>query len=59
MDLGTRKRVAGLPPKRADVIVAGTVLYRVAMALWHIPRLSVSIRGVRHGTILKHLRENG
>jgi len=44
-----RKTIPGLPPKRADVIVAGTVLVEQLVARAAAPELIVSDRGVRWG----------
>ena len=57
MDLEARTKVPGLAPKRADVIVAGIVIFRAALETWGREQLAVSDRGVRYGTILKRLAE--
>ncbi len=44
-----RKTIPGLPPKRADVIVAGTALVEQLVARAAAPELIVSDRGVRWG----------
>jgi exopolyphosphatase/guanosine-5'-triphosphate,3'-diphosphate pyrophosphatase len=48
-----RKAVAGLPPKRADVIVAGTFLVELLAARAGAHELIVSDRGVRWGLAQK------
>ena len=49
--LAERQRVPGLPPKRADIIVAGLAMYVVAMELAGIGALTVSTRGLRFGLL--------
>ncbi len=47
--LAERRRVVGLDPKRADVILAGTALALRIMDHLACPVLTVSDRGLRHG----------
>ncbi|RKZ01214.1 MAG: Ppx/GppA family phosphatase [Candidatus Hydrothermota bacterium] len=49
MPIGERKKVPGLQPKRADVIVAGAGIVYTVMKLLGIHKLTVSVRGIRHG----------
>jgi exopolyphosphatase/guanosine-5'-triphosphate,3'-diphosphate pyrophosphatase len=49
MDIETRRRVPGMEPARADVIVAGGVIVQTLLALWHSDSVVVSDRGVRWG----------
>ncbi|MBI5688365.1 MAG: Ppx/GppA family phosphatase [Verrucomicrobia bacterium] len=51
LPLVERRKVPGLPPKRADIIVAGLAIYVVAMELAGIERLTVSTRGLRFGLL--------
>ena len=46
-----RKRVPGLEPDRADVILAGAMILHQVMALLSAPGIIVSGNGVRHGCI--------
>ncbi len=46
-----RKKIAGMDPKRADVIFAGAYLIERIMAFFHIDRLIVSDQGVRYGLL--------
>lgn len=46
-----RKRIAGLEPKRADVILAGACLNDRIMNLFHADSLIVSDQGVRYGLL--------
>lgn len=46
-----RKRLAGLEPGRADVIVAGALLLAEVLRWAHVDRLVVSDRGVRWGLL--------
>jgi exopolyphosphatase/guanosine-5'-triphosphate,3'-diphosphate pyrophosphatase len=52
-----RRAIAGLEPKRADVILAGACLIERIMTLFHSERVIVSDQGVRYGLLhecLKH-----
>jgi exopolyphosphatase/guanosine-5'-triphosphate,3'-diphosphate pyrophosphatase len=49
LDVDARRRVPGMEPKRADVIVAGGVLARCLLEHWSAPAVVVSDRGVRWG----------
>jgi exopolyphosphatase/guanosine-5'-triphosphate,3'-diphosphate pyrophosphatase len=60
-DLGVaeRRRLPGLEPGRADVIVAGLVCLEVALVRLRAERFTVSERGVRHGVALRLLAGQG
>lgn len=53
MTLAERKRVKGLEPGRADIIVAGLVILAEAMVLGGFDELTASARGLRHGLALE------
>jgi exopolyphosphatase/guanosine-5'-triphosphate,3'-diphosphate pyrophosphatase len=48
-DLASRRRIRGMEPKRADVIVAGAILAQSLLELWQADAVIVSDRGVRWG----------
>jgi len=50
-----RRRLPGLEPGRADVIVAGLVCLELALVRLGAERFTVSERGVRHGVALRLL----
>ena len=52
MTLEQRKRVPGLPPERADIIVAGGAVFLFAMETLGALELTVSVRSLRHGALL-------
>jgi exopolyphosphatase/guanosine-5'-triphosphate,3'-diphosphate pyrophosphatase len=52
MPLAERKKVPGLPPERADIIVAGGMVFVVAMELLGAEALTVSVRNLRYGALL-------
>lgn len=54
-----RKELAGLQPRRADVIIAGTAILLETMDYFGFPRLLVSDRGVRYGLIYEYLESRG
>jgi exopolyphosphatase/guanosine-5'-triphosphate,3'-diphosphate pyrophosphatase len=47
-----RKEVPGLPPERADIIVAGGAVFAVAMEVLGTGRLTVSVRNLRYGALV-------
>ena len=49
--LAERKRIAGLEPKRADVIFAGACLIERLMSVWQHNKVIVSDQGVRFGLL--------
>lgn len=51
-----REHIAGLDPKRADVILAGALILRRIAAAARVPSIRVSDRGIRWG-LLYELRE--
>ena len=54
LPLSERKKVKGLEPLRADVIIAGGILLNCALNLAGKNELQVSIRGLRYGVALHH-----
>jgi exopolyphosphatase/guanosine-5'-triphosphate,3'-diphosphate pyrophosphatase len=52
MPLAERKKVSGLPPDRADIIVAGGAVFDVAMEVLGAAELTVSVRNLRYGALL-------
>jgi len=52
MPLAERKKTPGLPPERADIIVAGGAVFDVAMELLGAVELTVSIRNLRYGALV-------
>jgi exopolyphosphatase/guanosine-5'-triphosphate,3'-diphosphate pyrophosphatase len=55
--IAARKRIAGLEPKRADVILAGACLIERIMTLIHAEQVLVSDQGVRYGMLYEMLRQ--
>ncbi len=51
MPLEARRRVAGMEPKRADVIVAGGIIALSLLERWDAQEVLVSDRGVRWGLV--------
>ncbi|HEX5819096.1 MAG TPA: hypothetical protein VFY20_09470 [Gemmatimonadales bacterium] len=51
-DIEGRRRIAGLQPKRADVILAGACVVRTVMGKLGRDALTVSDRGLRHGLLV-------
>lgn len=52
LGLAERRRIVGLPPKRADVILAGVAIYAAIMERFEIDALRVSTRGLRFAAAL-------
>lgn len=57
--LQERKKVSGLPPARADVILAGGAILDEAMKELGCPSTLISIHGVRYGVLYKKIAECG
>jgi len=57
LDLESRRRVPGLEPGRADVIVAGLAVLRAVMRAIDARAIRASGRGVRHGVALRLLED--
>jgi exopolyphosphatase / guanosine-5'-triphosphate,3'-diphosphate pyrophosphatase len=55
LGVAERRRLPGLEPGRADVIVAGLVCLELALSCLRAERFTVSERGVRHGVALRLL----
>lgn len=51
LDADARRSIAGLQPKRAEVILAGACVVRTVLDLLQHDRLTVSDRGLRHGVL--------
>jgi len=52
-----RRRITGLQPKRAEVILAGACIVRTVMDLLGAPALTVSDRGLRYGVLLDRFED--
>jgi exopolyphosphatase/guanosine-5'-triphosphate,3'-diphosphate pyrophosphatase len=50
-DADARRRLVGLQPKRAEVILAGACIVRTVMDKLGKAQLTVSDRGLRHGVL--------
>jgi exopolyphosphatase/guanosine-5'-triphosphate,3'-diphosphate pyrophosphatase len=50
--IAERREIVGLQPKRADVILAGTIIVSVIMKKAGVDKFTVSDRGLRHGLIV-------
>jgi exopolyphosphatase/guanosine-5'-triphosphate,3'-diphosphate pyrophosphatase len=53
LPLSKRRKLAGLPPSRADVIIMGVAIYEAVMQHFNLPELYVSTRGLRYGALLE------
>ncbi len=53
MPLENRKRVVGLPPDRADIILFGAAIYEAIMEKLVMAELVISTRGLRFGAVLE------
>jgi exopolyphosphatase/guanosine-5'-triphosphate,3'-diphosphate pyrophosphatase len=56
-DAEDRRRITGLQPERAEVILAGACIVRSVMDLLGAPALTASDRGIRHGVFLDRFGE--
>jgi exopolyphosphatase/guanosine-5'-triphosphate,3'-diphosphate pyrophosphatase len=48
-----RREIAGLQPKRAELILAGACIVRTVLDKLHCEELTVSDRGLRHGLLVE------
>jgi exopolyphosphatase/guanosine-5'-triphosphate,3'-diphosphate pyrophosphatase len=55
MTLEERKNVPGLPPQRADVIVAGIATFSTIMEILKAQEIVVSTRGLRYGAVIREI----
>lgn len=52
LSLEERKKIIGLPPKRADVILTGLAIYEAVMERFGFDELRISTRGLRYAALL-------
>jgi exopolyphosphatase/guanosine-5'-triphosphate,3'-diphosphate pyrophosphatase len=57
MTLDERKKIQGLDPERADVIVAGAVIFSTIMEILKSQEIIVNKRGLRYGILVKEAIE--
>ena len=48
-----RRKVVGLQPQRAEVILAGACIVETVLAKLDQESLTVSVRGLRHGLLIE------
>ena len=53
LPLADRKRIVGLPKKRADIILGGTAIYETVMQQLGFAQLQVSTRGLRYAAVMQ------
>lgn len=51
MDLAQRRKVAGIGPRRAEIITGGAAVFLRAMEAFHMPSIYYSSAGVRDGIV--------
>ncbi len=56
LPLSARKRVEGLHPDRADIIVAGAYILLEVLDLLRMPTVTVSLHGIRRGLLVEAAR---
>jgi exopolyphosphatase/guanosine-5'-triphosphate,3'-diphosphate pyrophosphatase len=55
LPLAKRRKIPGLPPERADVILTGALIYATVMEEFQLSWLRVSTRGLRHAAVLQSI----
>lgn len=55
LPLSERKTIIGLPPNRADVILAGTAIYEAVMERFDFDALRITTRGLRFAAVTQEL----
>ncbi|MDV0443615.1 Ppx/GppA phosphatase family protein [Methanorbis rubei] len=55
LSLEERRRVPGINPERADIILAGAAILLAVMKTLKIPQLEISDRGLREGILMDYL----
>jgi exopolyphosphatase / guanosine-5'-triphosphate,3'-diphosphate pyrophosphatase len=53
LPMAERKKIIGLPPNRADVILTGTAIYEAVMDHFGFKQLRVSTRGLRFAIVME------
>ena len=53
LPLAERKRIVGLPSKRADVILTGVAIYIAIMEAFGFDLVNISTRGLRYAALLQ------
>jgi exopolyphosphatase / guanosine-5'-triphosphate,3'-diphosphate pyrophosphatase len=56
LPLAERRKIIGLPPKRADVILTGVLIFEAVMEEFGFPELLISTRGLRFAAVMEPLR---
>jgi exopolyphosphatase/guanosine-5'-triphosphate,3'-diphosphate pyrophosphatase len=51
-----RRKIPGLPPARADVILAGGAILYMAMEELECPSVLISCHGIRYGLLYEKLK---
>lgn len=52
LDLSERRKVTGIGPRRAEIVVAGTAVFLRAMELFNLPAVHYCNAGVREGIVV-------
>ncbi len=55
LPLEERKKIIGLPPKRADVILTGLAIYEAVMTQFGFNELRITTRGLRYAAVLQQI----
>ncbi len=55
--LAERRRLPGLDPKRADVILAGACIVQAALSRSELDELQICARGIRHGLLAERFAQ--
>ncbi len=58
LTVAERRLIPGLEPKRADIIIAGTLILDCLLTYFHADRFTLSARGLRYGLLADYAKAN-
>jgi len=59
LDIDKRRKIPGINPERADIIIPGAIILETLMEEFSIKEVAVSKFGLRHGMVTDYLQRHG